>query len=67
MNVNGTNVTRLTNMQQSVAGLSWSRDGQYILFYTTDPSPLAVYRIRVDGSDLRNLTNTLSNDIESSW
>jgi Tol biopolymer transport system component len=67
MNSNGTNVTRLTNIPQNVAGPNWSRDGQFLTFYTTDPGQSEVYRIRIDGTDLRNLSNTQSNDIEPSW
>ena len=72
MNADGSNQRRLeTGLTDDQVGARWSPDGQYILFHSNplvDGLPrFDVFRVRADGSDLTNLTNTPGNNFMADW
>ena len=72
MNADGTDQRRLAStLTDDQIGARWSPDGQWILFHS---NPLIngmptfdIYKIRPDGSDLTNLTNTPGNNFMADW
>lgn len=72
MDADGGNQRRLvTGLEDDQVGARWSPDGQYILFHSNpqvDGLPrFDVFRVRSDGSELTNLTNTRGNNFMADW
>jgi len=58
MNADGRGVRPLTDWEDADMGASWSADGRQIYFMSFRDWPGQVYRANVDGSDVRRLTRT---------
>lgn len=72
MDADGANQRRLvTGLDDDQVGARWSPDGQYILFHSNpliDGQPrFDIYRVRADGSELTNLSNTVGNNFMADW
>lgn len=72
MNADGSNQRLLdTGLTDDQVGARWSPDGQYLLFHSNplvDGLPrFDVFRVRADGSELTNLTNTPGNNFMADW
>lgn len=72
MNADGSNQRRLPSpLVINQVGARWSPDGQWILFHSNpevDGMPrFDVFKIRPDGSDLVNLTNSPGNNFMADW
>jgi Tol biopolymer transport system component len=72
MDADGSNQRRLpSSLVDDQVGARWSPDGQWILFHSNplvDGLPqFDVFKIRPDGSDLTNLTNTTGNNFMADW
>lgn len=72
MDADGANQRRLiTGLEDDQVGARWSPDGQYILFHSNpqvDGLPrFDIFRVRADGSELTNLTNTSGNNFMADW
>lgn len=72
MDADGGNQRRLPSpLADDQVGARWSPDGQWILFHSNpvvdDLARFDVFKIRPDGSDLTNLTNTSGNNFMADW
>lgn len=71
MNVDGTELTRLTNYQYIDRGIDWSPDGSRILFLSlrhTGIGSLELYTMNIFGEDIRRITYNVSMDgDEADW
>ncbi len=72
MNADGTDQRRLpSSLTDDQVGARWSPDGQWILFHSNpqvDGLPqFDIFKVRPDGSDLTNLTNTPGNNFMADW
>jgi Tol biopolymer transport system component len=66
MNASG-RVRRLTNNHLPDFGPSWSPNGRFIAFTSIRTGLSQIYRMRVDGSAQRRLTNALGNCDSPAW
>ena len=67
MDTDGTNVEQVTHLDSEIMHPSWSPDGQRIVFdcekdHENRRGARDIYTIRVDGSDLVNLSQTIISD-----
>ncbi|GIK65085.1 MAG: hypothetical protein BroJett018_28790 [Chloroflexota bacterium] len=68
MNVDGSNVRRLTNLPTSVeTDPKWSPDGEYILFESNAGGDFEICMIRADGGNLECLTDNHVDDRSPDW
>ncbi len=68
MDVDGGNVTRLTQHQADDIQPTWSFDGARIAFATNRDGAWDIYRMNADGSGQTNVTNSpTSQDMAPSW
>ena len=70
MNANGSDlvdITPVTNPPQKIEFLSWSPDGQYIIFQARKDDVMQIFTIRSDGSDFTQLTSGKDNSYSPSW
>jgi tricorn protease len=72
MNANGSNVRQLTPSGGNSQGPSFSPDGQWVVFtgyfdQYGDDHGCEIYIIRVDGTNLRRLTNNDYCDYQPRW
>lgn len=72
MNADGTDQRRLaSSLVDDQVGARWSPDGQWILFHSNPQvagmPTFDIFKIRPDGSDLTNLSNTLGNNFMADW
>jgi len=69
MNIDGSDVRKLTTDGKSYRAPSWSPDSKYIAFASQgDPSVLKyIYIMAADGSDQRHLSNTPIGSSEPAW
>lgn len=72
MNADGTNQRRLPSpLADDQVGARWSPDGEWILFHSNPVvdglARFDIFKIRPDGSDLTNLTNTAGNNFMGDW
>lgn len=72
MNADGASQRRLIpTVKDDQVGARWSPDGQYILFHSNpqvDGLPrFDIFRVRADGSELTNLTDTRGNNFMADW
>jgi len=58
MNKDGSNLTQLTSGTQEDWAPVWSPDGKYIAFASNRPGKSDIFKMKVDGTDPVNLTNT---------
>ncbi len=65
MDIDGSNLRRLTENTVNDGIVSWSPDGQYLLFVSGTDKP-DYYTMKVDGSDVHRITNT-GNVIAGAW
>ena len=56
--VDGSNLTRLTDNPRYDAEATMSRDGEWIVFTSMRDGDLDIYKMRTDGSELTRLTDT---------
>ena len=62
MNADGTGVVNLTRWEHADASASWSSNAQQVYFMSFRDWPGQIYRINSDGSDVRRLTHSKSQD-----
>lgn len=62
VNVDGTAPTNLTRWEHADMGATWSSDGRQIYFASFKDWPGQIYRMNADGSDVRRLTESKSQD-----
>jgi Tol biopolymer transport system component len=72
MNADGSDQRRLPSpLNDDQVGARWSPDGQWILFHSNPVvdglGRFDVFKIRPDGSDLINLTDTAGNNFMADW
>jgi Tol biopolymer transport system component len=72
MNADGTNVHQLTPSGGNSQGPSFSPDGKWVAFtayfdHYNDDNGCEIYIIRIDGTDLRRLTNNDYCDYQPRW
>ncbi|MCS6870461.1 MAG: LpqB family beta-propeller domain-containing protein [Anaerolineae bacterium] len=70
MTAEGRDVTPLTAINAAKTrnfAPTWSPDGSWIAFTTDRDGYLEIYAIRVNGTGLRNLTRSRTNDYSPSW
>ena len=58
MNVDGTNVQRLTNTRATERAPNWSRDGKRLIFSSDGDGPGGIFIINADGSGLVRVAGT---------
>lgn len=56
------NYTRPFNDQMAPASTSWSSDGEWIYYVSSATGNWDIYRVRPDGSDMQNLTESWPSD-----
>jgi TolB protein len=61
MNIDGTNVTRLTTDMNNEAGRAWSPDGNRMVFSAVINGTAQLFVINADGSNQTQITNTVGN------
>ena len=67
VNVDGSGLTRLTDLPGLKVVADWSPDGRRILFGGGQQDNSEIYVITVDGTGLRNLTNYPAQDDHARW
>jgi TolB protein len=67
MNIDGSNVTRLTNDPGFDRFPAWSPDGQRIAFTSSRDGNDEIYIMNADGSGLTRLTNNEVTDFLDAW
>ncbi|MBI5928359.1 MAG: PD40 domain-containing protein [Chloroflexi bacterium] len=68
MNIDGSDVQRLTHLPDSVeTDPKWSPDGAYIIFESDAGGDFEICMIRADGSNLECLTDNQVNDRSADW
>jgi Tol biopolymer transport system component/Ca2+-binding RTX toxin-like protein len=67
MNVDGTDIRRLTTSPGIDTEPVFSPDGTRIAFASDRSGNLDIYSMKVDGTDLRQLTNNSDNENEPAW
>jgi Tol biopolymer transport system component len=69
INVDGTNLKRLTNLPTYDRDPTWSNDGQKVAFSSREPGAQAgyIYVINADGSELSQLTDGFVRDTRPNW
>jgi Tol biopolymer transport system component len=67
MNVDGSNIRKLTDNQIIDNDPSWSPDGKQIGFSSNRDGTFQIYIMKPDGSNVRQLTTGLANNIEPAW
>jgi Tol biopolymer transport system component len=67
INVDGSNLVRLTNNPAQDSHPGWSPDGQHIVFQSNRTGPLNLYIMDADGSNVRPLDTNLPNSFEPAW
>jgi len=67
VNVDGSGLTRLTDLPGLKVVADWSPDGRRILFGGGQQDNREIYVINVDGTGLRNLTNYPAHDGHARW
>ncbi len=67
MNVDGTDIRRLTNSPGIDTEPVFSPDGMRIAFASDRSGNLDIYSMKLDGSELRQLTNNSDNENEPAW
>jgi Tol biopolymer transport system component len=65
MNLDGSNVTRLTDNNVPDGRAAWSANGQHIAFASGDVGHRDIYVMNANGQGLRNVTNTP--DADEDW
>ena len=67
MNVDGSNVTRLTNIRAIEKSAAWSPDGKRIAFGSDRDGHYEIYVMNADGSNVVRLTNTPALSRQPTW
>lgn len=68
MNIDGSNITRLTNREGFDGGAQFSPDGSKIAFYgKTEKGNYEIFLMNPDGTNIENLTNDELEDYSPSW
>lgn len=67
MNADGTNVTQLTDNDESEFQITWAPDGRRIAFVSNRDGNREVYVMNTDGTDQVNLTNYPGWDEQPTW
>lgn len=67
IDLNGTNLKRLTDNPGKDLDASWSPDGRLIAFESNRDGNPEIYVMNVDGTNQRNLTNNASYDQHPTW
>jgi Tol biopolymer transport system component len=67
MNVDGSNVKRLTNNPEQDLFPSWSPDGEWIVFSTTRDVDAEIYKMNKNGGSLIRLTDDPAADSNPAW
>ena len=68
MDADGSENTKLTDMNQFIRAPSWSPDGRWIVFaYVPKPGEFELGIIRADGSQARRLTFNPKTDYDPDW
>ena len=62
MNADGTGATNLTHWQHADMSADWSADGRHVYFMSFRDWPGQLYRMTVDGQDVRRLTDSKFQD-----
>lgn len=63
INTDGTGLRQLTSDAEKDRGVSWSPDGTQITFHSSRNGRYEIWSIRLDGSDLRQLTSTTGDTV----
>ena len=76
-NIDGTNLTQITNVEQGACQPSWSPDGSQLVFispcvgrgdfFETIYNESSLYVINADGKGLKQLTQSPGSDFEPAW
>ena len=67
VNVDGSGLTRLTDLPGDAGPADWSPDGRHILLSSLHQGNSEIYVINADGTGLRNLTNNPAQDFHPKW
>ncbi len=67
MNVDGSDVTRLTENNASDLDVAWSPDGRKIAFASDRDGNYEIYVINIDGTNHVRLTSNKAADIQPAW
>jgi Tol biopolymer transport system component/serine/threonine protein kinase len=77
VNVDGTDLTQITNMEKGACQPSWSPDGLQLVFispcagrgefYETIYNESSLYMIKADGTGLKQLTPSPGSDFDPAW
>jgi len=67
MRLDGSEVTRLTFNEVSDWSPSWSPDGQWIAFLSSEDGRFEIYKMRLDGSEVTRLTFNHADDWSPAW
>lgn len=68
MNLDGSDLTRLTNDTTSTAARpEWSPDGSKIAYYSDREGNFEIYTMNSDGTGRRRITNNSADDLWPSW
>jgi len=60
-------ITKITDGSGSILNFSWSPDGEYLAFDSDIDGDAEIYTIRVDGTQLKQLTTNDIQDSDPSW
>ncbi|MCC7447242.1 MAG: PD40 domain-containing protein [Anaerolineae bacterium] len=67
VNVDGTNLRKLTNDSANNNNAKWARDARYIAFDSDRGGNRDIYVMEADGKNQRQLTHNAADDDEPSW
>ncbi len=67
MNINGTNLTKITDSSGRITHFSWSPDGQILVFDLDRDGDSEIYTIKADGTGLTQITSNSFYESDPDW